>query len=144
MSPTFEDYGYTVADIQSLMSSNLHATILFAFCHGIHTCIFFIVLYYQTGPSESSRLNWKQITLFGVIAFLWCANTVILGMDWKVVDQLFIDHGTSLETEFTFYLQRGSDASWELVVTLLHVLSVLVADVIVIWRCWVLYGENIK
>ncbi len=46
MSPTFEEYGYTVAEVQAMMSVNLHPTILLAFCHGMHTCIFFIALYF--------------------------------------------------------------------------------------------------
>ncbi|KAF9050829.1 hypothetical protein BDZ89DRAFT_593162 [Hymenopellis radicata] len=39
ISPTFEDYGLTVANV-------LDPTILLAFCHGIHTSIFFVALYY--------------------------------------------------------------------------------------------------
>ncbi|KAF9050839.1 hypothetical protein BDZ89DRAFT_1032885 [Hymenopellis radicata] len=46
MSPTFEDYGLTVADVQSIMSISLHPIILLAFCHGVYTCVFFVALYY--------------------------------------------------------------------------------------------------
>lgn len=46
MSTTFEDYGLTVADVQSLASANLHSTILLAVGHAIHTCIFVAALFY--------------------------------------------------------------------------------------------------
>ncbi|KAF8910247.1 hypothetical protein CPB85DRAFT_692368 [Mucidula mucida] len=139
MSPTFEEYGYTVADVQSLMSAGLHPTILLAFCHGIHTCIFFMALYYII---ESTQHNRKRITLAGIVAFLWITNTVTLSLEWEYVDQQFITHGASLETEFKFYFDGNVSA--ELVITILRVLSVLVADLIVIWRCWVLYRGNLK
>ncbi|KAF8990095.1 hypothetical protein BDZ89DRAFT_1087269, partial [Hymenopellis radicata] len=57
----------------SLSCPCLHPVILLAFCHGIHTCIFFLALYYIT--------HRKRMTLAGIITFLWFANTVILGLD---------------------------------------------------------------
>ncbi|KAF9021688.1 hypothetical protein BDZ89DRAFT_1071227 [Hymenopellis radicata] len=138
---TFEDYGLTVADVQSLMSTGLHPVILLAFCHGIHTCIFFVALYYIIESTQPTR---KRITLAGIITFLWLANTVILGLRWKYVDQLFIAHGTSLETEFNFYVTGDLPTLALIAVTVLRFLSVLVADLILVWRCWVLYGGNLK
>ncbi|KAF8874915.1 hypothetical protein CPB85DRAFT_1568372 [Mucidula mucida] len=134
---TFEDYGLTVADVQSLMSTNLHPTILLAFCHGIHTCIFFIALYFII---ESTQPNRKRITLASIILFLWIANTLILSLNWELTGQTFIAHGASLETEFNF----SPGVSLSLAGDVLRVLSVLVAELILIWRCWVLYGGNRK
>ncbi len=54
MSATFQDAGLTVADVQTLMSMTLHPAILLAFCHGIHTCIFFTALYYISKFFSSS------------------------------------------------------------------------------------------
>ncbi|KAF8992656.1 hypothetical protein BDZ89DRAFT_1086115 [Hymenopellis radicata] len=139
MLPTFEDYGLTVADAQSIMSINLHPIILLAFCHGIHTSIFFVTLYYIVESTQPIR---KRITLAGIITFLWFANTIILGLEWKYVDHLFIAHGTSLETEFNFFLT--GDNALLIAVTVLRVLGVFVADLILVWRCWVLYGGNLK
>ncbi|KAF8990036.1 hypothetical protein BDZ89DRAFT_1087302 [Hymenopellis radicata] len=140
MSPPWEDYGLTVADVQSLMSTVLHPTILQAFCHGIHTSIFFLALYYII---ESTQLTQKRMTLAGIITFLWFANTVILGLEWKLVDHLFIAHGTLLETEFNFAFST-SDLAMTIAIDVLRCLSVLVADLILVWRCWVLYGGNLK
>ncbi|KAF8988628.1 hypothetical protein BDZ89DRAFT_244633 [Hymenopellis radicata] len=65
-----------------------------------------------------------------------------LGLDWKGVDLYFIAHGTSLETEFNFYLT--GDLPKSIAGDLLRALSVLLADLILVWRCWVLYGGNLK
>ncbi|KAF9018031.1 hypothetical protein BDZ89DRAFT_1074256 [Hymenopellis radicata] len=131
MLPTFEDEGYTIAHVQSIMSTELHPTILLAFCHGIHTCIFFLALYYIIESMQPIR---KQITLAGIITFLWFSNTVILGLDWKSVDLLFIAHGRSFKTEFNFLLTD----------LVLQCLNVFIADLILVWRCWVLYDGNLK
>ncbi|KAF9027126.1 hypothetical protein BDZ89DRAFT_1160944 [Hymenopellis radicata] len=139
MSPTFEDYGYTVADVQSIMSTDLHPTILLAFCQGIHTCIFFVALHYIIESTQPMR---KRTTLASIITFLWFANTAILGLEWKGVNQLFIAHGTSLETEFNLYLT--GDMPKLITTDVLRCLSVFVADLILFWRCWVLYGGNLK
>ncbi|KAF9018059.1 hypothetical protein BDZ89DRAFT_1074311 [Hymenopellis radicata] len=137
---TFEDDGYTVADVQSFMSATLHPVILLAFCHGIHTCIFFAALYYIIESTQPIR---KRTTLAGIITFLWFANTVILGLKWNDVDHLFIVHGTSLEMEFSFYT-TSSDKALFIASDILRSLSVFAADMVLIWRCWVLYGGNLK
>ncbi|KAF9043593.1 hypothetical protein BDZ89DRAFT_1128287 [Hymenopellis radicata] len=139
MSPTFEDYGLTVADDQSIMSVNLHPTILLAFCHGLYTCIFFVALYYIIESTQPIR---KRITLASIITFLWFADTVILGLHWKVADRFFIAHGTSMETEFNYSLT--GDIAMTLPSDIFRLLSVFMADLILIWRCWVLYGGNLK
>ncbi len=138
---TFEDYGLTVADVQSLMSTNLHPTILLAFCHGIHTCIFFIALYFisrcfssstefpiSAYSVESTQPNRKRITLASIILFLWIANTLILSLNWELTGQTFIAHGASLETEFNF----SPGVSLSLAGDVLRVLSVLVAELILV------------
>ncbi|KAF9021384.1 hypothetical protein BDZ89DRAFT_1071473 [Hymenopellis radicata] len=139
MSPPWEDYGLTIADVQSIMSTELHSTILQAFCHGIHTSIFSVALYYIIESMQSIR---KRTTLAGIITFLWFANTVILGVQWKYVDLYFIAHGTSLETEFNFDLT--GDIPMTIALDIFRALSVFVADLILVWRCWVLYGGNLK
>ncbi|KAF9007703.1 hypothetical protein BDZ89DRAFT_1079321 [Hymenopellis radicata] len=123
---TFEDYGLTVADVQSIMSISLHPVIFEAFCHGIYTCIFFLALYYIIESTQPMR---KRMTLASIITFLWFANTVILGLQWKL-------------TEFNFDLT--GDIPMTIAASVLRDLSVFVADLILVWRCWVLYGGSFK
>ncbi|KAF9025539.1 hypothetical protein BDZ89DRAFT_73460 [Hymenopellis radicata] len=140
MSTTFGDSGLSVADVQSLMLANLNSTILFVFCHGIHTYIFLVTLYYIAQSAHSDR---KRITFGTIITFLWCANTIIMGLTWNTMNEIFITHGTSLEAEFSFScvgqcVSRGS------AVIVVRVLAVFLADFILILRCWVLYGGDFR
>ncbi|KAF9025724.1 hypothetical protein BDZ89DRAFT_1135269 [Hymenopellis radicata] len=140
MGPTFEDYGLTVADVQSLLSSNLHPRILLTLCHGIYTCIFLAALNYI---AESTQPNRKRIILASIITFLWCTNTTIVGLQWNSVDEIFITHGLSLEDEFDF-ATSGSTPAIALTSSVLRSLNTILADLILVyWRCWVLYGGNL-
>ncbi|KAF9026906.1 hypothetical protein BDZ89DRAFT_1134489 [Hymenopellis radicata] len=136
MSTTFEDSGLSVADVQSLMSAELNGPILFFFCHGIHTCIFLVALHYIVQSAHSDR---KRNTFGAIVTFFWCANTLIMGLTWNTVNEAFIVHGTSLEAEFNF-----DDLVQILICSVLRALSVFLADLILIWRCWVLYGGDVK
>ncbi|KAF9039591.1 hypothetical protein BDZ89DRAFT_1129212 [Hymenopellis radicata] len=100
MSSTFEDYGLTAADVQALTSLTLHRTILLVFCHGIYTCIFFIALHYI---AQSTQPIQKRITLAGIVAFLWSANTIMMGLEWKYADNILIVHGRSLASQSVFF-----------------------------------------
>ncbi|KAF9017322.1 hypothetical protein BDZ89DRAFT_1045188 [Hymenopellis radicata] len=137
MSTTFENDGYSVADVQSIISATLHSTILLVFCHGIHTCVFMVALYYIVQSEYPER---KRATFAGIITFLWCANTIIVGINWTVLDQVFITNGTSLEAEYNFHAGGGENLASNIIRTL----NVFLADLILIWRCWVLYGGDWK
>ncbi|KAF9026914.1 hypothetical protein BDZ89DRAFT_1067247 [Hymenopellis radicata] len=139
MSATFKDYGYTVPDVQAVMSATLHPVILLVFCHGIHTCISFDALYHIAQSAHRSR---RRIIFASIISFLWCANTIIVGLLWREVDEGFIVHGISLEAEFDYFFFGDLPAG--LVQTILRVLAVFLTDLILIWRCWALYGGDLR
>ncbi|KAF9004120.1 hypothetical protein BDZ89DRAFT_1080694 [Hymenopellis radicata] len=136
---TFEDSGLTVADVQSLISAHLHPTILLIFCHGIHTYVFFFALCHIAQRTHSIR---KRISFAAIVTFFWCTNTTIVALEWKCVDLLFITHGTTLEAEYNF-VERGT-LPGGLTISVLRALNVFLADLILIWRCWVLYDGSVK
>ncbi|KAF9039601.1 hypothetical protein BDZ89DRAFT_371013 [Hymenopellis radicata] len=138
MSTTFEDYGLTAADVQSIMSANLHPVILLVFCHGIYTCFFFVVLYYIL--AQSARPKRKRMA--SIITFLWSINTILVALEWNLIDNIFIIHGISLEDKFDFYLYGGSIPK-ALTMDVFSKLGTILADVILIWRCWVMYGGSL-
>ncbi|KAF9026902.1 hypothetical protein BDZ89DRAFT_1161031 [Hymenopellis radicata] len=131
MSSALQQLGLSVADAQYLLATHLHSTILFVFCHGIHTVVFFVALYYA---------NRQQSILIAIITFLWCSQTVVVGLNWKAIDECFITHGLSLDMELAFY-QSGAMPGG-ISSDILHVVTVVFADIILIWRCWVWYGRN--
>ncbi|KAF9001788.1 hypothetical protein BDZ89DRAFT_1081615, partial [Hymenopellis radicata] len=101
----------------------LHPVILLAFCHGIHTSIFFVALYYIIESTQPIGTD----TLAGIITFLWFANTVILGLNWK--------YSTISSLPMGHRWRRMSIA-----IDVLRCLIVFVADLILVWRCWVLFA----
>ncbi len=144
MSTTFEDSGLSVVDVQSVLSATLNSLILFIFCHGIHTCIFVVGLYYISEIfsfdihilaltfciAQSAHSDRKRTAFSAIIAFLWCANTITMIFTWNSVKETFITHGTSLETEFYFNLVHHD---WgPLICDIFRALSVLVADLILV------------
>ncbi|KAF8904248.1 hypothetical protein CPB85DRAFT_1437918 [Mucidula mucida] len=138
MSSSFDDFGVTVSDVQGLFSSYLHSRILFVLCHAIHTCIFVVALYYIV----ESRLDRKQLAFAIIITFLWCSDTVIMGMEWRDLDNLLIRHGESLQSEFDHYM--FDYAITPMATNVLRGLDVILADMVLIWRCWTMYGHNWK
>ncbi|KAF9019296.1 hypothetical protein BDZ89DRAFT_322925 [Hymenopellis radicata] len=112
----------------------LHSTLLFIFCHAIHTCVFFVALYYIV---TSGGLNRKRFIFAGVITYFWCAITVMVGLEWKNLDIIFIVHGASPKS-------TESDVVGILTINVLSGLNVLLADVLLAWRCSIFYGRNWK
>ncbi|KAF9028360.1 hypothetical protein BDZ89DRAFT_770787 [Hymenopellis radicata] len=140
MSSLFDDSGVTVSDVQGLFSSYLHSRILFVLSHAMHTCIFVVALYYIV--SRNSHLDRKQIAFVAIITFLWCSDTVIMGMEWRDLDNLLIRHDESLESEYEHYMFGYSTSP--MATNILRGLNVILADMVLIWRCWTMYGHNWK
>ncbi len=53
----FKDYGLTEANVQYILSINLHPVILLVFCHGIHTCISAFILVADMLPTSLPGIN---------------------------------------------------------------------------------------
>ncbi|KAF9024904.1 hypothetical protein BDZ89DRAFT_1040827 [Hymenopellis radicata] len=115
MPKTFEDFGLSATDVQPVITTQLNS---------------------------QSHANQNRITFAGIISFLWCANTAIVGLSWNNIDELFITHGTSLEAEFDFFI--FGDVQGSLTICVLRIVNVFLADLILIWRCWVSYGRDLR
>ncbi|KAF9029547.1 hypothetical protein BDZ89DRAFT_1065331 [Hymenopellis radicata] len=79
-----------------------------------------------------------------IITFLWIANTVMLALVWKIVDQVFIANGTSLENELNYFIIDHLWLPYGLALDVLQGLCILSADLVLVWRCWVLYAGSFK
>ncbi|KAF8905890.1 hypothetical protein CPB85DRAFT_903077 [Mucidula mucida] len=92
-------------------------------------------------PSQNAQSQRKQITLASLVAFFWSANTVSMALQWKIVSDVFISHGASLEDEFDFHIHGDTPASQA--INIVRGLNTFLADVTLIWRCWVMYGGSL-
>ncbi|KAF8907168.1 hypothetical protein CPB85DRAFT_844423 [Mucidula mucida] len=139
MTSTIEQYRLTIPEVQHILSAHFHCTLVFIFCHAIHTCVYFVALYYIATNKGSRR---TRIVFGGIITFLWCAETVIVALQWTILDDIFINQGGSFDSEFDT-LMFGEEAGG-LAGSVLRSLNVALADLVLIWRCWVLYGRSWK
>ncbi|KAF9015894.1 hypothetical protein BDZ89DRAFT_1076084, partial [Hymenopellis radicata] len=63
-----------------------------------------------------------------------------LGLNWKWINNQFIVHGESIESEFVY--QFFGDFPGGKLASVLRALEVLLTDSILVWRGWILYGHN--
>ncbi|KAF9038945.1 hypothetical protein BDZ89DRAFT_391525 [Hymenopellis radicata] len=138
MSSILEEFGLTEADARYIFQTQLYTDILFIFCHAIHTCVFFVALYYTV----KNGFNRQGIVFVGIITFLWCSESVIVGLEWAFLNNLFIVHGATLDSKLQYALFEPVPG--RLTIDVLRGLNVILADMVLIWRCWVLYGRNWK
>ncbi|KAF9020621.1 hypothetical protein BDZ89DRAFT_1138548 [Hymenopellis radicata] len=141
MTSTIEQYGLTVPEVQHFLSAHFHCTLVFIFCHAVHTCVYFFALYYIATNKGSRRI---RMVFAGIVTFLWSAETVIVGLQWKILDDIFIGQGGSFESEFSTLMFGELEGAGGLSGSVLRSLNVALADIVLIWRCWVLYGRSWK
>ncbi|KAF9029914.1 hypothetical protein BDZ89DRAFT_692247 [Hymenopellis radicata] len=63
-------------------------------------------------------------------------------LNWQTFYGLFIVHGTTLDSKFDYYFLQGDPVIRIVIYDLLQGLNIFLADLILIWRCWVLYGSS--
>ncbi|KAF9039594.1 hypothetical protein BDZ89DRAFT_1060751 [Hymenopellis radicata] len=137
----FEGVVITEADVQDISRTTLHSMMLFLFCHAVHTCIFGAALYYIASNKGGNR---RRIIFASIVTFLWLVETVIVAFQWEFVDDAFVFSGHSAaSTELRFNKFRdglpGTTASY-----VLRGLCTFLADLILIWHCYMLYGRSWK
>ncbi|KAF7332477.1 hypothetical protein MKEN_00129800 [Mycena kentingensis (nom. inval.)] len=112
-----------------MIESYLHMTIFASFLHGIYTALFFATLY---GMVVRKRMLHHR-RLCTVVVALYALSTVEFAYRWWMTKTVFIDHEGSPFSEF----------SWRIVVpNTALLLSFLIADGLIIWRCWVICGRQ--
>ncbi|KAK0496170.1 hypothetical protein EDD18DRAFT_233334 [Armillaria luteobubalina] len=119
--------------------SNLNPTILFAFLHGLYTCIISvagwkILVSKYTGPKRNMSI---------VIGILYVMATISLAFSWSFTRYAFIKNG---ETFWTVYqaLITNSRAlvAARVGMTVTSCIGTIFADATLIWRCYVLWGRR--
>ncbi len=145
MTSTIEQYRLTIPEVQHILSAHFHCTLVFIFCHAIHTCVYFVALYYignnaqlfssllvmtfiSSATNKGSRRT--RIVFGGIITFLWCAETVIVALQWTILDDIFINQGGSFDSEFDT-LMFGEEAGG-LAGSVLRSLNVALADLVLV------------
>ncbi|KAK0505108.1 hypothetical protein EDD18DRAFT_1343931 [Armillaria luteobubalina] len=113
---------------------NLNSTILYALLHGIYTGILAVTLW-----NMSINKCWPiRRALIIVIIVLYALTTINFATTWLYIQRAFIDNGQSFWTEYlklnvapAAYLETGITSS----------MSTVLADIYMIWCCWMVWGR---
>ncbi|KAF9475172.1 hypothetical protein BDN70DRAFT_898378 [Pholiota conissans] len=120
--------GFTVHDEKLLIATSLHVIIFQAFLKGIYTVIFGGTMY-----------------AYVTISVLYITNIAALAIQWYSTKFQFIDNGISRDTIFVaVYLTAGIDAlALRIAMDVLAVVSLVLSDGLLIWRCFNLWNRSV-
>ncbi|KAJ7629076.1 hypothetical protein FB45DRAFT_1059684 [Roridomyces roridus] len=116
----------------------LQGTFLQLYMNGLYTGLFFLTLYgmvfkrpiYRTTPG-----------LFVALIMMYILSTVHVIGDWIQMKLAVVDNGATGES-VAIYLLEGFPLWLAVMCTVAFVLNTLIADLVLIWRCWTLWDHN--
>ncbi|KAK0210033.1 hypothetical protein DFS33DRAFT_1401797 [Desarmillaria ectypa] len=110
-----------------------------AFFHGIYTCILAVALW-AIASNKERRTKARNAMVF-IIVFLYISTTIFVAVDWSFTQYTFIKNGETVAT--TIQAATSTSSPWLIlhwVSGLTSGLNTIIADAIMIWRCWVVWG----
>ncbi|KAK0481137.1 hypothetical protein EDD18DRAFT_1363230 [Armillaria luteobubalina] len=111
--------------------------LLDAFYHGIYTGVVAVSLW-AVVSRNNFRNDRRSHILVLVILILYILATVGFSYEWADVGLTFITDGESFWTAYN----ATPSISMELSTGIMAILSTVVADTTLIWRCWVVWGRS--
>ncbi|KAF7332487.1 hypothetical protein MKEN_00130800 [Mycena kentingensis (nom. inval.)] len=129
----------TVQKYMPLREAYLEIIIFEALLNGIYTALFAVTIYAMIFRRRQNRL--RNPGLYVAVVAMYILSTIHVGCRWYLVKQAFIDHGQSPESTLAFILVNPA---W-LVITPAAALvtNTFIADCILIWRCWTVWGKSL-
>ncbi|PBK90569.1 hypothetical protein ARMGADRAFT_1166899 [Armillaria gallica] len=124
-----------IKDIFLNLDSEFNRVMLHASLHGIYTGVMAVTLWASIASKRKTQNNRHLLVL---ILLLYLLATVGLYYDWTIVCSIFIKNDKTFWTAYEFSpgapitLTGGIDA----------ILSTLLADATLIWRCWIVWGRS--
>ncbi|KAF9026017.1 hypothetical protein BDZ89DRAFT_1135045 [Hymenopellis radicata] len=136
MSSLSEQFGFTDSDLRRLMGATLNTNIIEIFVYGIYTTVYAITMWQIVSNGFKKR---------GIMAILvtlmWCMATIHSALRWNELEFTFIEHGATREDQFDARFADGFRAL-RILSGVSAAVNIFIADAIVIWRCWIIWGSN--
>ncbi|PBK70157.1 hypothetical protein ARMSODRAFT_956238 [Armillaria solidipes] len=123
------------SDLQTL-GALFAAVPLGTFLHGIYTCILVVTLW-AIVLNKERRTKARNAMVFTIV-FLYISTTVYVAIDWSFSQYVFVKNGTNPIQAISLITPRWLMLHWASGLT--SGLNTTVADAIMIWRCWVVWG----
>ncbi|KAK0203847.1 hypothetical protein DFS33DRAFT_836801 [Desarmillaria ectypa] len=113
--------------------TELNLEVLYALLHGLYTGIIAVTLWYiyTSGNRHCSK--------FMVILSLYILATIDFTLIWSIGRSAFAVNGKSFGTIF---LAVNGPATTTLATGITAIVSVILADFTMIWRCWMVWGRR--
>ncbi|KAJ7153292.1 hypothetical protein C8R46DRAFT_1197364 [Mycena filopes] len=130
-----------LATVLSVREVYLEVTLLEVLVYGMYTALFFVTMHAMVFR-PSARTKSKNMGLLPAIVVLYILATIHVATRWFLVHSAFIDHASNPLATAEYLLVNPL---W--LATLPGValtLSTLVADCVLIWRCWAVWARNYK
>ncbi|PBK92223.1 hypothetical protein ARMGADRAFT_1165940 [Armillaria gallica] len=128
-----EDYIFSLEPV-------FNAPLLGIFFHGIYTCTLAVTL--RAIASNKERLTKARIAMVSIIIILYISTSVYVAIEWSFTQYTFVKNGETFVTTWNAWTS-GTSTPW----LVYHWssgftsgLTTSIADAIMIWRCWVIWG----
>ncbi|SJL05141.1 uncharacterized protein ARMOST_08514 [Armillaria ostoyae] len=127
-------------DYIPFLEPTFNATLLEVFFHGIYTCTLAVTLW--AIASNKERRTKARTTMVVIIVILYMSTSVWVAIQWSFAQYAFVKNGETFATTWNA-LNSGTSIPW--LVThwssgITSGLTTSIADAIMIWRCWVIWG----
>ncbi|KAK0429768.1 hypothetical protein EV421DRAFT_2025793 [Armillaria borealis] len=122
-----------------VLDMNINTMILQALLHGLYTGIVAVTLW----TIFSSPRQLHSISLCIIIITLYILSTIPFGINWAFERSAFIKHGNNYYCVFMALVDLGPwRRGYFLANGITGGISVLLVDITIIWRCWVLWDRQ--
>ncbi|KAK0468876.1 hypothetical protein IW261DRAFT_1612733 [Armillaria novae-zelandiae] len=122
--------------IFAALDAEFNTIMLNAFFHGMYTGVVAVTLW--AVASKNDFRDHKRQILVLTILILYILATVGLMCQWTNVNLSFLTDGESFWTAFS----ATPSTSMELTIGIIAIVSTVVADATLIWRCWIVWGRS--
>ncbi|KIJ31729.1 hypothetical protein M422DRAFT_53293 [Sphaerobolus stellatus SS14] len=127
----------------SYRSVNLQAAIVEAYVNGLYSVIVWgtmYILYRTPQQTQIQGIKARQTKKATLILVPYFASTVHLAFKWEIIRLSFLVNGATSDDIFNSLL---APPLWlRAFGSALLVFNMLLADSIIIWRCWTVWGRN--
>ncbi|KAK0473871.1 hypothetical protein IW261DRAFT_1501931 [Armillaria novae-zelandiae] len=127
-----------MSDILESLGSRFAGVPLGTFLHGIYTCILMVTLWAIVFNEERRTKARNAMVL--IIVFLYISTTVYIAITWSFTQYMFVENGADPRKASAIISPRWLMLHWTSGLT--SGLNTTVADAIMIWRCWVVWGSR--
>ncbi|KAG7451845.1 uncharacterized protein BT62DRAFT_1031075 [Guyanagaster necrorhizus] len=126
--------------IFQILDTDLNSIILYSLLNGIYTGIVAVTLW---NISEINTVIYKSQsigqTMTAIIILLYISSTINFSINWSIINSQFTNNGQSF---WTRYLSDYNFGQIMLGGDIMSATNTILADSTMIWRCWIVWGQQ--